>query len=334
MNTKWRRIIILFLVFLTLFFLYRHYQQETPVPHEPKMAKPTPEETNQSKQPQFLITNTEGQVFDHLTFQVFNQKEEFRFEKKSGGWWMIFPVEHPAVSSTVAGLVNLLTATERIKPFKISKDHFLNNYGFDDPALRICTKTGHQAVEKCLLVGDHNPLNYTSYAHFEDEQDIFLLPDSFRDTFQNQSRYALLRKQIFPYALREGVGVTVQRAELQMELKKVGDLWQVTVPIEKKIDAGSVDKLLNLLNNLYIREFEFNSDWHDPAFGFDASEPVFIRLTFADGSHETIYFGKDVPGLFAYQARFEKLPYAAQISKDKVDEIFTLCSELLFRKLI
>jgi len=301
---------------------------ETKPALDPQAAVQASQENKQDDASKFVFPNQNNQEIIFLSFQPFLQKENLSFEKKNGEWVMTFPVKHPALSTLISALVNVIKSSQRLKTFPLVTSADANRYGFQDPRLEVCVRFQGDTSAKCMLIGDESSFTNASYGWVTDEQEVFLVSDVLTSAFENQSRYDLLRKQIFPYALLESV--LIQRNELKLVLAREQEVWQLTKPRQKSIKKEKAERLLNLLNNLHIREFEY-LEQNNNRFGFQEEQDIFMTVHFRNGKSETLFIGSEVEGFSAYYGRFKMMPLVVQISKEKVDEIFSLSSELLFQ---
>ena len=309
---SWKRTILLLLVLVGIagFYYFKVHG-----PHSIKtVISFSPEPANA-----FILSLNERESVNSIVLHDLSKNTEISLHKVGKhDWRMRKPVDYPAESVIVDGFVSLLKLTPRVRQFSLDK---LNEkeFGFDHPYLSICISTNLWSKERCLLVGSQAAIVAGSYAKWDDESQYFLVDHNFLKAF-DKSVYGLRKKQIFTLLDLEINSVSLKSPQKQFEIKRSGKSWTLAKPIEVALSEDAVNELLVQLNSLYVKEFLDNERWDNSKFGLKPSTRL-IRITFRDGSEQTLIQGREAAGKDAYYALSKEQNTVLLISLKKFNQV-------------
>ena len=277
--------------------------------------------------PASVLTLEKGDVVSRFTLKNAARETEISFEREGERLWRIVrPVDYPAESLVIEGLVTLLRLTPRYREFSL-EGISATEFGFDTPRLSLCLSTNGTPHERCLLIGSTAAVADGAYAKWQDESKYFLVDRNFLAAC-DKTLYAVRKKQIFGL-LEEGIkSIQFRSSNFELQMKHEDKQWTVTKPTKTVLSSESVNQALTLLNGLYVKEFLDGESWENPELGFKKSRQA-IRIEFQDGSEQTLIRGSEAAGRDAYYARLNNEDTVLLISMGKLNKI-----EEAFRALI
>ncbi len=241
---------------------------------------------------------------------------------KDQSWRLVEPIDYPAESVVVDGLVSLLKLYPRIRSLSF-EGLSLQEFGFDAPRLSICVVTDLKADERCLVIGSDAAVAQGAYAKWNNEAKYFLVDSQFITAF-DKTLYSLRKKQIFTPLENDITLIQFRTAKSEFEIKHQGKEWMLEKPSKAIIGNDMMNELLLHLNNVFVKEFLDTARAENRKLGLQPGERL-IRVAFQDGLEQKLIQGKESPGRDAYYALGEdgKTVFLVSLGKlDKIDQVF------------
>lgn len=236
---------------------------------------------------------------------------------KAGEWHMVRPVDYPAESVLVDGLVALLKLSTRIREMT-SAGVTLSDFQFDRPILKVCVGTNLSSQKRCLIIGSKAVAAESYYAKWMDESVYFMVDQKFISAC-DKSAYALRKKQLFEL-LESGVRSIAYRGKFSREIRRTGKRWFLLAPKRSALPREQANELLVGLNNLYVKEFLDEKSASDSELGLETnSEMLMVRS--GKEQDRSLTVGAEVPGRAAYYAKTNQEPTILLISSAKWNKI-------------
>ncbi|MBI1978321.1 MAG: DUF4340 domain-containing protein [Candidatus Omnitrophica bacterium] len=251
---------------------------------------------------------------------------EIEIAKKEKGWDITKPVDYPAESLVIDGLVTLLKLAPRLRQFSLEHSQ-MEEFGFTKPRLTVCVRTNQRSQDQCLLIGQDAALVKGAYAKWDNESKYFLVHEHFLMAF-DKTLYSLRKKQLFSLLGQEIQSIHFMSKKREYVIEKKGKEWLLQKPAKATIGSDAIDALLVALSNLFVKEFLDDENAKDPRFGFDPPRRQ-IKVQFQDGSKQALIQGREAAGRDAYYALGEDEKTVLLISRGKLDQL-----EEGFRKLV
>ncbi len=186
------------------------------------------------------------------SLEIRNSHGTFRLAKDSGEWRLVEPIDFPADSATVNGLIRSIENLEAART--LSTDEVdLAAYGLDDPQLAVVLETD-DGSRFALSVGDETALGSNRAVRRGDEPTIVLGSGWW---------VADLDKELDQWRSRSVVDVVTDDVE-SVDLVAGADLirlnhdeggWTLVEPIRDLANQDHVGNLISDLNALRIEEF-------------------------------------------------------------------------------
>ena len=275
-----------------------------------------PDEVNRT------VLFSQADPIDRIELRDHLQKTQVTLQKKNGAWALEQPVRYPAESGIVEGFVIAGGMASRQPRLKAEKEW--GEYGLTKPELEVLfSRPGKKAAT--LLIGGQVPVGKAVYARWAEERGLFLLPVEMKAMF-HQSVYGLRQKSLFRTPVDKMRKIYVEMGEHCYQWRKDGDQWYWFEPVEKfgqKIPAGSMDRVLEGIQNLHVREFQDNNKKSKAELGFFMIHDL-IWVESEDGKRETFYFGNEVPDRNAYYGLIEGKDVVFFVDRAKVIEFLDL----------
>jgi len=267
----------------------------------------------------YILTLNEKDSVNHFTIRDTSKKTEISFQRiKSHDWNITKPVDYPAETVIIDGLVSLLKLSPRLRSFPfegLSEKEF----GFDSPRLSVCTSTEQLPKERCFLIGSEAVAFNGAYAKWADESKYFLVEANFLSAF-DKTLYELRKKQIFTLLDKEVSSIQFHSQKKEFEMKHKGKQWLLEKPVQAVAGSDAANNLLVYLNGLYVKEFLDSERPNDSKFGFKSPTRT-IRIQFQDGSEQMLIQGREAPGRNAYYAQGSDGKTVLLVASGKLNKI-------------
>ncbi len=315
----WKRTALFFLVFVGVASFY-YFKARTQYPSEAVFSF-SPESAQAT-----VLAISEKKLVSRLTLRDTSKGTVISFARQGEHTWRIAqPIDYPAESVILDGLVGLLKLTPRMRQLSFEGLQE-KEFGFDAPRFSICVSTDF-SKEQCLFIGSDAVIAKGAYAKWNDEAKYFLVDRTFITAF-DKTLYSVRKKQIFTLLENEASAVHFQSQKREFEIRRQGKHWVLKKPIEAALGSETVNGLLIRLNDLYVKEFLDDQRSDDPALDLKPGRRV-IRVKFQDGSEQILVQGREAVGRDAYFAQGPDGKTVLLVSIGKLDKI-----EDLFRALV
>lgn len=312
---SWKRTFFLFFIFGSLAcFYYFKVARFAPLP------KPDAWSTDPVSRQKPILALDSGEEVTRLSFDLSNPErlpERVTLEQTGEKEWNITsPVQAPAEAIVADGLLSVLRLMTRARelPFNGLSNE---DYGFDRPKQKICVETGRK--ERCLLIGLEGATLKGVYGKWEHEPHFFLASSELVRAF-DRTLYSLRQKQVLSFGSREVRSVQIRISKQEILMLREGKNWVLKKPDFSIVGTSTVQELFSKLSHLYAKDFVDRADQKDPKLGLTSSSCV-IRVSFADGSEQTLIRGSEAPGLDAYYVQNREYGTVFLVSLGKFSEL-------------
>lgn len=210
-------------------------------------------------------------------------------------WRITEPRAFPADSVTVSGMVSTLVGLELAAAPEDSviadvATSELENFGLDEPGLRIGLRYRDETDVRMLRIGDQDPTQRNRYALVDGEDDVLIIQD--RDTSLNRDLTALRGKSILSLETDQVIALQVDRADgephLRLARADTAAPWRVEIPVPDDADTGQVNSLLSQLANARVHDFLVDDPTPAQISAEGLASPEFtITVVSADGAART-----------------------------------------------
>lgn len=212
--------------------------------------------------------------------EIGSPKEKIPLKKNEKGNWILTRQNLPADSAKINRSLNAII-TARAKAFVSEDGKSLEKFGLDKPALTLLmvNAKGKTTValgkkgDKLYVKREDKP------AVMEIDKETLGKIDTTSANFQDK---ALARFNRF-----EVTGITLDRSQDPVELRKEGENWVLPATLETKVDEGKVSKLLTLLQDGKLDQYLPKVE---PSMGLDKPK-LTLRLFEGEKESVTIKFG-------------------------------------------
>jgi hypothetical protein len=241
--------------------------------------------------------------------------ETIELAQANGDWTMKKPVEAPADSGTVEGMMGRLQSAQ-MKSIAAPEAADLKAYGLDKPELSVALGMG--SSQATLLIGKKAD-EATLYAKDAARPMVFTVESALLDDLKKPADQ-VRRKDLFVSRAYNVTSIELTRGSETVAFERVKgqgkdatDKWRETKPAAKEVDAAKLDTFLTKLSNLRAQS------WVDAKTKSGLDQPVLVVLVkFDEGKREEkVAFGKVGAELFASAPA---QPGAAKVDAAEFDE--------------
>jgi hypothetical protein len=245
------------------------------------------------------------------------------FTRSGSDWRLSAPVDARADVAAVDGLISRLFQARMVRLATDDGTRTLREYGLDRPSLTVTVGSGSSSASLAIGKADgeaaffardlSRPLVFTVEKTLVDE--LRKSPDDVRvkDIFEFRSFSAAT------YSITVG-GTTYTFAKGPGEGENAADIWSMTAPGTKAVEAAKMTDLLTTTSNLRAESFA--------ARAFTTGDVVAVTATFGDGEDtktETATFRRS--GEVVHGIR-DGEPGAAVVSTVDFDRVLTLLKDI------
>ena len=249
-----------------------------------------------------------------LTLQVPTGK--IVVERTDGGWRLI-PQGVRADESRVTGLLEQTSplAAQRVLSGSPKKPLDYAAYGLAPEAGSLTLTAKGRATT--VLFGDKTPVGTLRYAKRADRPEVYVVPAALFDE-SDVPLEQFRDPALIPIKSWTAESLTVASQRASFSLRRQGENWELTQPIEDRAERGGVTTLLNRVGSLRISRFvddappvERLSEWgfdrpmaELTVTGADAPKPirVFFGKPLAEAAEMVYAKRSDEPALYAVAA--------------------------------
>lgn len=266
-----------------------------------------------------LPADIEGAI-ELIQIQKTASGEVITLKKQKDGWWLAYPVSAPADPLIAGGLATALKVSNKAR--RLTPEKGWEEYGLEQPSLKIGIETSKGKERRFLFFGDKSPIGNFIFAKWDGEPDYFLVGGDLRSAFE-RSVYSLRRKQIFQTPVNEISRLTIKTADEKYDLAVRDGKWIWMEPLAqlgKPVAKKETDELLAKVKDLNIKDFlDKEKPTRDRGFSLSSS---FLKVYGKDGSAETLLIGKEVAVKDGFYGVMEKQKNLFLIATTNIRLIF------------
>ncbi|MBW2622839.1 MAG: DUF4340 domain-containing protein [Deltaproteobacteria bacterium] len=216
---------------------------------------------------------------DVTGLKLVTRKTVMRLElREDDEWYMLEPVQTPAVSHRVKSIIDRLLEGEKEEAFSEPVDD-LASFGLDKPQIAVTMMHGSRILGPTFYLGAKNPIGSSYYAQTGKDRRLFTI-SSFIQKHINRT-YRDLRNRDLVLAPPYKIDGLKFLEPVQMELKKNDkDEWEFVNPKGLVTDRVKINKVITQGLKGQIEEF-VTAEKSDKKFGFD--EPLYKMIALSKG---------------------------------------------------
>ncbi len=222
--------------------------------------------------------------------------EDIRCIKSDEGWEMVRPVADKCDETAVAAVLASL-ASLKADRFLDAEGAELENFGLDDPSIRISVASYSPPDSNWLFIGAETPTGDTYYSMANGRDSIALVPSSTVNSSYKKSAFDLRDKKVLDFEVGPTRGLEILYDDVKFTCERIPDRpWQIREPFRAQGDDTEINSVLWDLENAKVREFIDEPSEDLSEYGLDdpaATVKVFVgagrslmRLDFGDEAEE------------------------------------------------
>ncbi len=232
---------------------------------------------------------------DHVdSLEIRNSHGTFHLAKDDGEWRLVEPIDFPADSAAVNGLIRSIQNLEAERILS-TDDVDLQAYGLDDPKLGVVLET-KDGSRFALTVGDETALGSNRAVRRNNESSIVLGPGWWVNDLDKEL-VDWRSKSVVDLVADDLASLELAAGDDQVRVNHVGGVWTLADPIEDVADEDHVRDLVSALNALQIKEF-LDSSADSEALGLEDPTHELTIVQSGDKPKVHLAFGatRDVEG--------------------------------------
>lgn len=281
-----------------------------------------------------LLPLAENDQIASLEIENLPQKEKIVFVRENGRWFLREPVQGAADKLLVDGLTAALTMSSKAR--RLIPESGWQEYGLQEPALKVGVVTRENPEARRLYFGDKSPVGDFVFARWEDENEYFLLDPNLMKAFQ-RSAYSFREKKIFHQPLKHLSLIRIQNESEIYEVNRRESGWVWVEPIEfigQPVTAQEADLIVSLMRGLFVKEFlGTETDAAEKGFGMLGPETLLMMKGSEEELGEVLRLGEELPVRDAFYARKDGEPEVFLVARENIGEIFALFRSLAASRL-
>jgi hypothetical protein len=210
--------------------------------------------------------------------------------KDMPSWKLIEPVEDQGDNVNINSLLGVVDRLQSEQVISGKDREPLPVYGLDPPRGKI-TLTLEDQQSRTLHVGKKSAFDNRLYVRRPDEEDV-LLVKGFVENSLLKKPFDLRRKKLIDFEKGLVRRLVLTAGEVKIDLKKEGDAWNLTAPLEDRADTGEVDKILNTVLNLRATAFPAGEGVGLDFYGLQPPAVAVDVFIGADQARNTLVMGR------------------------------------------
>jgi hypothetical protein len=222
-----------------------------------------------------------------------------RFEKQSGAWQIVQPVQTRADQPTADGIVDLVTDS-RIAQTEPGGADRRKAYGLDPPSLSLEFQL-QNGSKHTLLIGSADFTGAFVYTIVDGGQSVALLPRTL-STIASKPLEDLRDRRVLHVRAESVASLSLKNASGELAIAREKDGWKFTKPSDSQADKDSVDSLVSSLSTARMTSIASEQPENLPKYGlatpaitFAAVDDKGQKLTLLVGRKDgNDYFARDV----------------------------------------
>jgi hypothetical protein len=239
---------------------------------------------------------------DLIAISLQNGKEKIEIElkkDKNGNWNIVSPVKDKASPDEIKNLVRTL---ENLKYKRIVEEDSknLDSYGIKKDGLRVDISDS-QGEKQGITIGDDAPFGDSLYLKKMLDLSVYLVDKSIKSALEKKV-YDLRNKKILAFSLDKLKEMKLSFPDENIVLKKVGDVWKLTDPVQYDSNDEVLNEIYNSLRDLKIKEF-VEEEGNLVKFGLDIPSFTLSLRYLPPLASEELHFGNKDEKKEGYYAR-------------------------------
>lgn len=179
--------------------------------------------------------------------------ETMKAVKTDDNWRLSLPFETSADKNNWDNVVSQFTSGERQRVVKENADN-LASYGLDAPKVQITLAKENGAESATVKLGKETPTAGKYYAMIDGSSDVLTVLSSMH-TAVDKSLFDFRDKNVLSFANENVQKIDVKHAGLEAEFERKGEEWQVTKPVNVRVNESKITDIMNAVKNSRIKMF-------------------------------------------------------------------------------
>ncbi|MDY6862190.1 MAG: DUF4340 domain-containing protein [Thermodesulfobacteriota bacterium] len=268
-----------------------------------------------------IVKERENSIFS-LNFSDLNSisiqnpdiKKKIELKKdKDKNWNIVSPVKDKGNDEEIR---NLLATLENLRYKRIVEEDAedLDSYGIKKDGLRVIISDS-KGKKQGILIGNDAPFGEALYIKKTMELNVYLVDKSIKSAI-DKTVYDLRNKNILAFSEDKLKEMNFTFPSEHIVLKKVGDNWKLTDPVQYDSDDEVLSEIFNSLRDLKIKEFVEEKGGNFGRFGLDVPSFTIKLMYLPPLLSEELCFGNKDEQKEGYYARKKGEKKIVLISSD------------------
>jgi len=242
------------------------------------------------------------------TLVITAKGETTTVEKTNGSWQITSPIQAPADTATLEGLVSeIQSASVKSVVEENPTPEDLKKYGLSPPKflVKAYVKVPGESRQRELLFegGIENTFDGSVYLRRQNDPRVYSAPGGLRWTLQ-KTLFDLRDKKLFNHPDTKVKSVEVQAKGNRYTVERVDEkTWKLTHPIQEDADTGTLQVLLSELRSLSASSFPEDNAARRKETGLDTPDIVLV-VNLTDGS--SVKFSQATVGSISHLLKEEQ----------------------------
>lgn len=239
-------------------------------------------------------------------------------ERNGEGWQIVSPIAASASATEVSGLTTTLSALDRVRVVDEAPAD-LAEFGLAPPRVSVEFTADGDLASGGLLLGNKTSTGQNLYAKRTDGDAVFLVA-AYQESSLNRSTFDLRDKALLTVDRDQVQAVQVSRDGDSLSLRKEGDQWRLTAPVEGRADLGMVEGLIGSVSGAQMRSVASENPTPDQlrSWGFTESALTIALTQSADTASLIIGDPADESAVYARDA---SKPFVITIDRTVADAV-------------
>jgi hypothetical protein len=213
-----------------------------------------------------------------------------RDEKDLPEWKVVEPVKDTGDNTSINSLLGVVDRLESEQVIAAKDRESLEVYGLDPPRGKIVL-TLEDGSSYILQVGKKSTFDNRLYVQRVGDEDVLLVKGYLEKSLLKQT-FDLRRKELVRFEKSLVRQLSLSSAGAKIDLKKEGDDWNITAPLEDRADKGEVDKILNTVLNLRATRFPLGEKLGLEIYGLKPAEVTVEVFVGPDMAPSSVVLGR------------------------------------------
>jgi len=222
--------------------------------------------------------------------QITAAERSGRDTKDQPEWKVVEPVEDAGDNTSINGLLGVVDRLESEQVIAGKDREPLEVYGLDPPRGRVVL-TLEDGSSRALQVGKKSAFDNRLYIQREGDEDVLLVKGYVEKSLLKKT-FDLRRKELVRFEKSLVRQLSLSCEGVKIDLKKEGDDWNITAPLEDRADKGEVDKILNTVLNLRATRFPPKEQLGLEVYGLEPAEVAIEVFVGPDMASSTVVLGR------------------------------------------